>query len=339
MKSFACACGARVFFDNTSCLACQRELGFFPGARKLAALEPVSEGIFSVAGEDALPHRKCENYSGLGVCNWMTPLSDDQPLCLACRLTEVIPDLSEAANRQNWAKMEAAKRRLVYSLLRLGLPVVPKRSDPERGLAFEIKGDLGDEHVVTGHENGRITLNIAEADPVLREKMRVSMNERYRTLLGHFRHEIGHYYWDCLLQASPLLERFRELFGDERRDYGEALEQYYAAAERTDWLGEFVSAYATAHPWEDWAESFAHYLHIVDTLETAESFGMRLSGDRRKPGDFARLMSDFVELSLVMNALNRSMGLDDAYPFQLGAGANRKLEFVHELVTTQKRSA
>lgn len=338
MKWFPCACRARVFFDNSRCLSCQRELGFFPTLGRLAALAPSGPDTFTAVAHPRL-HRKCQNYGELGVCNWMVPCDDESPLCLACRLTEVIPDQSDAANREKWARMEAAKRRLVYSLLRLGLPVIPKSAEPELGLAFEIKSDTASERVITGHENGRITLNLAEADPVLREKTRVAMNERYRTLLGHFRHEIGHYYWDLLLQDEPGLTAFRALFGDERQDYSEALQRHYAAG-RGDWLGDFVSAYASSHPWEDWAETFAHYLHVVDTLETASAFGVNL-GERSDQADaksaFPELMARFVELTLVLNALNRSMGLEDAYPFQIGERAAAKLAFVHDVVQRRSR--
>jgi hypothetical protein len=69
----------------------------------------------------------------------MVPAGDEQPLCLACRLNNVIPDLSDPESRERWAKVESAKRRLVYSLLRLGLPLVPKSDSAENGVAFDIK--------------------------------------------------------------------------------------------------------------------------------------------------------------------------------------------------------
>jgi hypothetical protein len=331
MRWFNCECGARVFFDNTACLSCGRELGFLPEPRRIVALEPGTEAERVACGVSKRV-RKCKNYETHGVCNWLIRADDENELCLACRLSEVIPDQSDAENRAKWAKMEAAKRRLVYSLLGLGLPLVPKSEDAQNGLAFEIKADTGNEHVITGHADGRITLNLAEADPVLREKTRVAMNERYRTLLGHFRHEIGHYYWDLLVRDSQNLDGFRQLFGDEQRDYTAALQEYYERKEQVSWSGDFVSVYATAHPWEDWAETFAHYLHMVDTVETAESFGLTLAKAQSGKRDFDSLRSRFVELALVLNALNRSMGLDDAYPFTLGDVAARKLGFVHDVV-------
>jgi hypothetical protein len=333
MRWFSCDCGARVFFDNTVCLSCGHELGFLPSERRIVALEPREEGRFAAAGV-AVEVRKCKNYAVHGICNWLVDDDDPGTLCLACSLSEVIPNQSDAENWERWFKMEAAKRRLVYSLLGLGLPVVPKSADAARGLAFEIKSDTASEHVLTGHADGRITLNLAEADPVLRETMRVQMNERYRTLLGHFRHEIGHYYWDLLIRDSSRIEDFRALFGDERRDYGEALAEYYQRKEPLTWSGDFVTKYATAHPWEDWAETFAHYLHIVDTLETAKAFGLAMPLPDPAAGPaFELLMARFVELALVLNALNRSMGLEDAYPFAIGELAGQKLRFVHDVVS------
>jgi hypothetical protein len=89
-------------------------------------------------------------------------------------------------------------------------------------------------------------------------------------LLGHFRHEVGHYFWDRLVATDPhQLEEFRVLFGDDRQDYGEALKRHYDEGAPANWQDTYISMYATMHPWEDFAETWAHYLHIVDTLETA----------------------------------------------------------------------
>jgi hypothetical protein len=339
MKSFECSCGASVFFDNTRCLACGKTLGFVPELRKLVALDPVpgepdpSGPLFTAAGGPARRLRQCDNYSREGVCNWMVPEDDPHRLCLACRLNDTIPDLSVPENRERWARIEAAKHRLVFTLIGVGLPVIPKVDDPDNGLGFDFKADTPSLRVFTGHDSGLITLNIAEADPVQRERARVALNERYRTLLGHFRHESGHYYWDRLIRDSEELGAFRNLFGDEREDYGQALQRHYDQGARAGWFGDFVSAYATAHPWEDWAETFAHYLHMVDTLETAEAFGMRLPGKKPAKSDgFERLMAHFIELTLVLNVMNRSMGLEDAYPFSLGEGAKAKLAFVHRVI-------
>jgi hypothetical protein len=343
MKRFDCACGARVFFENVGCLSCGSELGFLPDVGRVSAITLDASGQYIAAAEPAARYRKCQNYAIEGVCNWMVHTDEENPLCQACRLNQVIPNLSEPENREKWARVEVAKRRLVYSLNRLGLPLVPRSVDPERGLAFDIKSDTPDSRVLTGHSEGLVTLNLAEADPLLREKMRVSMNERYRTLLGHFRHEVGHYYWDVLLANSERLSEFRALFGDERKDYGEALAAYYDHPPAPDgWTGDFVSDYAQAHPWEDWAETWAHYLHMMDTLETAHSFGFSSSEKVPKVSvaqDFERLINAWFELTVALNGMNRSMGLPDAYPFKIGDRAKEKLAFVHETVAAQQSAS
>jgi hypothetical protein len=334
MRTFRCACGARIFFDNRSCLACGRELGFVPDTLLLTAIERDAENSYRATALDGR-YRKCANYAEHGVCNWMVDAADAQMLCLACRLNNVIPDLSDPESRDRWAKVESAKRRLVYSLLRLGLPLVPKAEDAA-GLAFDIKTEIGAERILTGHADGVITLNATEADAVTREKVRVAMNERYRTLLGHFRHEIGHYFWDRLVRDSSALDAFRGLFGDEQADYQQALQTHYASDAAAHDSDAYISHYAASHPWEDWAETFAHYLHIVDTLETAHHFGLTAAapadGGEPAHNDFEVLMSEWIELTVALNALNRSMGLEDAYPFVISPTVREKLAFVHTMV-------
>lgn len=334
MRTFRCTCGARLFFDNHNCLTCGSELGFLPDALTLGAVTADADGTYRTSNGAKLV-RKCANYVEHGVCNWMVDAADAETLCLACRLNNVIPDLSDADRREQWARVESAKRRLMYSLLRLGLPVLPKSTDPERGLAFDIKAEQPSERVLTGHADGLITVNASEADPVTREKVRVAMGERYRTLLGHFRHEIGHYYWDRLIRNRAALQPFRSLFGDERDDYAAALQRHYGAEAAAAAPDGFISHYAAAHPWEDWAETFAHYLHIVDTLETAQHFGFAAAADDDRSGrlrDFDALMGEWLELTIALNALNRSMGLEDAYPFVISPGVRDKLAFVHRVV-------
>lgn len=338
MKTFRCVCGATTFFENHLCLTCSRELGFEPGEGVLSSLEPTEDGRYRALALDGAFVRKCQNNAAEGVCNWV--MRDDEPeaFCQACRLNNVIPDLSNPENRKRWAEVEVAKRRLVYSLNRLGLPIIPRSVDNEHGVAFDIMETTPTLHVITGHAEGLITLDVAEADPVARERMRIAMNERYRTVLGHFRHEIGHYYWDVFFapDGSTDIEAFRAVFGDERADYRAALDAYYANPPSELWPESSVSAYATSHPWEDWAESFAHYLHIMDTLETARHFGLSdddLAWRRARYGiDFDGVLSSFVSLTIALNAINRSMGLPDAYPFPLSPRAREKLAFVHECI-------
>jgi hypothetical protein len=302
-----------------------------------------------VAGAARTEYRLCANYTAYDVCNWAVSASDGNPLCLSCRLTRVIPDLDAAGHRQAWYRLEVAKRRLLYSLLKLRLPVADRQTDPSSGLAFELVAGVTGPHqpsAVTGHRDGVITINVAEADDAERERRRIALNEPFRTLLGHFRHEIGHYYWDRLMKNSLRLEAFRALFGDERQDYAAALQGYYANGPRQDWQPRFVSAYATMHPWEDWAETWAHYLHVTDAVETAAACGIALSPRRtdepvleRIPTDsspadglFDRLIERWFPLTYVLNNLNRALGLPDGYPFVLSAPAIEKMRFVHDTV-------
>ncbi len=224
---------------------------------------------------DAGAFRRCANLDSPAACNWLIPAHSTAALCVACSLNRTIPDLSIARKPRALGKVETAKRRLVAQLISLGLQVVPKSVDEDNGLAFDFVGiDLEGNAPTTGHANGLITLDIKEADDAHREKIRAQMREPYRTLLGHFRHEVGHYYWDRLIANSHWLPAFRHLFGDERASYADALDQHYQNGPRADWHHTCVSAYATMHPWEDWAETWAHYLHMMDAVDTALGFGM-----------------------------------------------------------------
>jgi hypothetical protein len=351
MRTFRCQCGASVYFENTQCLVCGRRLGFLPDQRVIAALEPIGPGLWSAPSTGAArgAYRLCANAMQGAICNWMVPETDPAPWCRSCRLNQVIPNLSEPQNLIYWKRIEAAKRRLVYSLLRLGLPIVDRREDPAQGLAFAFLADQQDAgefsdsldrslHASTGHSNGLITINVAEADDVERERIRTLMKENYRTLLGHFRHEIAHYYWPILVRNGGRLAAFRDLFGDERRDYAAALDHYYANGAPPGWQTGFVSAYASAHPWEDWAESFAHYLHMTDTLEAAADAGTLpgIAGASALPRDVETLTARWRELIVVLNSLNRCMGLPDAYPFVISGGADEKIAFVHAAVAATR---
>ncbi len=335
-------------------MRCGHALGYLPDVRILSALEAEGEGEWRALAPQAAGRRykMCLNYSQEQVCNWMLAAEDSATLCQACGLNQTIPDLSQPDNRRRWRRLEVEKRRLLYSLMALGLPRANKAEDPERGLAFAFLADPEaapgeDSAVMTGHAEGLITVNIAEADPAERERRRVDMNEPYRTLLGHLRHESGHYYWERLVRPSAEVEAFRRLFGDERADYDQALRAYYDHGPPADWPARFVSAYASAHPWEDWAESWAHYLHIIDTLETARQFSLRVgtpegaagasiatpggpTGDR--PPSVEAVVASWLPLTYALNSLNRSMGQPDLYPFVLSPVAIQKLGFVHEVI-------
>jgi hypothetical protein len=352
MDIFHCDhCGQLVYFENTRCLQCGHRLAYLPGVGQMGSLEPLSNGLWHspVAGAAGTEYRLCTNYTEHDVCNWAVDASDGNPLCVSCRLTRVIPDLDAAGHREAWYRLEVAKRRLLYSLLKLGLPVTDRQSDPSCGLAFELVADVSAPYqppVITRHCEGVITINVAEADDAERERRRIALNEPYRTLLGHFRHEVGHYYWDRLIKNSERLEAFRALFGDERQDYAAALQVYYENGPRQDWQNQFVSAYATMHPWEDWAETWAHFLHVTDTVETAAACGISIrprrageplleqlpAGAASPDAPVDRLIESWFPLTYLLNNLNRALGLPDGYPFVLSSPAIEKMRFVHETV-------
>lgn len=346
MKTFHCQCGNTVYFENDTCLECGCALGFIPQQLMLRSIEPIDQ-VHWQAHESGGQWRRCANFSEHRICNWLLPANDPHRYCPACRLNAIIPNLSVPENRVRWYRIEVAKRRLLYSLLALGLPVVGRNEDPVAGLAFRFEEDPAgvDEfsdmtengRVLTGHHNGVITINVLEADHSAREQMRERMNEAYRTLLGHFRHESGHYYWTRLLNNDEKLQRFRDLFGDERIDYEAAMQRHYNEGPARDWPQRYISAYASMHPWEDWAECWAHYLHMVETLDTAADYGFQLHGRMLQPpyartADFDQMLEDWRELTLAMNDLNRSMGLGDAYPFGIPDIAREKLRYIHHLI-------
>jgi hypothetical protein len=357
MNVFHCNhCQQLVFFESVRCVSCDQTLGYLPDARRVASLDQGADRLWTSPRTIAQGkrYRLCANYAEHNVCNWVVDAEDTNPLCQSCRLTQVLPDLSVPGNREAWYKLEVAKRRLMYGLVQLACPVVGRSEDPEHGLSFEFLADTlepGASPVLTGHSQGVITLNIAEADDVERERRRLLLREPYRTLLGHFRHESGHHYWDRLIDGGPLLEPFRALFGDERRDYGEALQHHYDHGAPENWQGEFISTYASSHPWEDWAETWAHYLHMCDALETAAACGMSLQPGRAdeptlevRPSvrgvnvDFEALIGGWFPLTYVLNNLNRGLGLPDSYPFVLSVPVIDKLRFVHDAVQSQRDS-
>lgn len=346
MRVFACsACNNRVYFENGICLSCGHKLGFDADLLTMTAVEPTPDTEFfrKVAagnGKDAaIDVSYCEN-AAHGACNWLVPADGQTALCKACACNRTIPNLSEPGRLEAWRGVEHAKKRLAYSILRFGLPLDggPGNAPP---LTFDFVAQA-----LTGHENGVITLDVLEADDVERERRRQLFDEPYRSLLGHLRHESGHYYWMLLVERGGAIEEFRVLFGDERHDYKAALAAHYAEGAPPNWSEHHVSAYASSHPWEDWAETWAHYLHMVDAVETAESAGMepRAAGllfgaawpfkkyDVYRQESFGSLMERWVPLSLALNSLSRSLGHRDFYPFVISSAARAKLEFVHRLV-------
>jgi hypothetical protein len=368
-RAFRCRCGRPVFFRNDVCLGCGTPLGYDPELVLLRPLAPTRDPqvlrAMRTRGVGAtLPlntYRRCANWASAAPCNWL--LRDDaaareQPFCRSCRLNRTVPDPTDRNNAELWQRVEQAKRALVSQLIALKLPVASRVSeDPERGVMFDLlRSPAEGPRVMTGHADGLITLDVEEADDVHRETMRTQMGEQYRTLIGHLRHEIGHYYWQRLVRGTPWEEPCRALFGDDRADYAQALQAYYANGAPADWKNGFVSAYATAHPWEDWAETWAHYLHMVDSLDTARSFGLVAHHDEIQyeaftaqalhpdgaPSSpsaddqgFLAIINGWIELTGALNEVTRSMGEPDFYPFVLSRPAVRKLHFIHVLVKSE----
>jgi hypothetical protein len=330
----------------------------------MVALQPVGEQWQIEGDNNGQNYQRCGNFKRAAGCNWLVasssplrPVDDhEEALCIACSLNRTIPDQSLPENELLWARIESAKRRLVSQLLGLGLPVVPRTADPQPegsfGLAFDFLREWPGQSVTTGHASGVITINAQEADDAERERIRAALDEPYRTLLGHLRHEVGHYFWERLVLHSDWLTPFRALFGDERADYAGALEQHYAKGAPQDWHTRHVSAYASSHPWEDWAETWAHYLHLRDALGSAESFGLTADhveshaqpfgmdalwdAQRAGSGDYLKLINDWLRMTSALNELSDSMGQAPFYPFALSAPVVAKLQFVHEVIASSR---
>jgi hypothetical protein len=365
-RSYHCVCGSTVFLRNSACLSCHRQLGYEPQRAQVVALHATElNGQWTIESEGhgnnlsgVRRYHRCANFYSASKCNWLRPVDiqlpdGDEGLCLSCSLNRTIPDQNVPDNQVLWQRIEVAKRRLVSQLLALGLPVSTlvrtPWQDAQRGLAFDFLRTQDPLYpVVTGHAFGVITLDAQEADDAHREATREALKEPYRTLLGHMRHEVAHYYWDRLVAGTPWIEPFRQLFGDERKDYAQALQTHYAIGAPFDWAQRYVSAYASSHPWEDWAETWAHYLHMRDGMDTARSFGLEASDivvdkppytlgalwDSTRPGAQAYLdfINNWLSITTVLNELSGSMGERDFYPFVLPTAAVAKLQLVHEVV-------
>ncbi|MFM7332268.1 MAG: putative zinc-binding metallopeptidase [Brachymonas sp.] len=361
-SAYRCVCGSPIFFRNSQCLSCGRALAYEPGSARMVALQVSGAqqlNAWLIEGDsNGQRYARCGNFKRAAGCNWLVALhaplgsEHDEALCIACSLNRTIPDQSLPENELLWARIESAKRRLVSQLLGLGLPVQARKRNPQpgdpMGLAFDFLREWPGQSVTTGHASGVITVNVQEADDAERERIRAALHEPYRTLLGHLRHEVGHYYWERLVLHSEWLLPFRALFGDERTDYSAALHQHYTHGARPDWHQHHVSQYASSHPWEDWAETWAHYLHLRDALGSAQSFGF--TGDdvewhaqpfgpsalwdaqRAGSADYLKLINDWLRMTSVLNELSDSMGQAPFYPFALSAPVVAKLQFVHELI-------
>lgn len=338
MKRFYCLCGQEIFLNNLFCDACGRDLAYDPTVGTMWSGELTDDGFDAHApNHQHLKFQHCANRFYPVNCNWLLTAENQQKgcQCLACQTTRTVPDLSQYKNPQRWRELERAKRHLFTTLINLKLPIESYK-EKQNGLVFDFLEDkrsnpsVSIDHVLTGHSHGVITLNAAEADEGFLHMMKEDMGEQYRTLLGHFRHEIGHYYWSILLNTEQKRIGFRDLFGDERTDYDAALKKYYQQKSPQFKSHQFISLYASSHPLEDWAETWAHYLHIVDTLETAVNYG--ISAYEPKINDFNSWYSEWARVAQVMNALNRSMGHHDAYPFILNSVVKNKLKFIDQVI-------
>ncbi|MEB2776613.1 putative zinc-binding metallopeptidase [Algoriphagus sp. D3-2-R+10] len=344
MKIFECGnCFHPLYFENESCEKCGHLAGYYDTSLKILTFERGASQM--IADRDGNAFKYCQNKE-FGVCNWLIPAYNENHFCNACELNRTIPDLSDNENFQKWQKLEIAKHRLIYQLQRLRLAIPAKENHPEIGLSFDFVSKQNDPEIMTGHADGVITILLSEADSVHREKMRKEMYEPYRTLIGHFRHEVGHYFWDRLVATNQsVLDEFHALFGNEQIDYGDALKQHYQNGSPVNWQNNFISQYATSHPWEDWAETWAHYLHIMDMTETAYYFGMSVEPilkDKSLRGsvdfdpyeikDFNSIYKAWAPLSFAINSINRSMGIPDAYPFVVSSVVVDKMKFIHRLI-------
>ena len=319
MRRYDCpTCGSEIFFHNTDCLTCGTALVFSPGQ-----------------GFAALDGNACVNRAAIQ-CNWTA--YDEQGHCRSCRHTTVIPDLSVEGNTAKWARIEAEKRLLIRMLVLLGLPLDDAEGDAMPRFEFKADVDDGSDRVLTGHADGIITLNIEEADDAARDAMRLAMGEPYRTLAGHLRHETAHWFEDRLTEGHPeRLEALRAVFGDERADYAAALEAHYQNGPRAGWEESYVSAYAAAHPWEDFAETWAHVFHILAGLEVARAFALGGAGRPTALADMVRepmadLVAEWITLSIALNAANAAMGHETFYPFVLTPPVTEKLDAIRALI-------
>ena len=345
MRTFRCSCGNQLFFDNSVCMKCKRDVGWCPVCEAIADVT-TNAGAFCCSGCNTTVV-KCINYASQNVCNRFVECDEPQGsqgqtsqgvFCDCCRFNRTIPDLSVKGNKEKWYRLEAAKRRTMYDLTMLGFPYGTEKDGVKPGLLFDFKGDTipdrvyrgmaGGQKVFTGHDNGIITINIQEADPVERERLRVDMGKAHRSLLGHFRHEFGHYIWDVVVKDRREQD-FIALFGNHHDpEYDVALKIYYDKGPKHNWLLNYVSAYATMHPWEDFAETFSVYLDMTSALDTA--YHGRLIPEANLT-DVEVMVKSYQELGIALNEMNRSNGLLDFLPEVIAAPVRDKLQFIHGL--------
>ncbi|TXN37843.1 hypothetical protein FVB32_06015 [Flagellimonas hymeniacidonis] len=347
MKVFQCGhCNHPLYFENTQCENCGHLSGYRDLDRQMLTFDPDASSLTS--DREKFEYKYCKNKE-YEVCNWLLVRDSQQEYCRACQLNRTIPDLSDKKNFPKWQNLEVAKHRLIYQLQKIGMDL-PSKMDNDEGLCFDFIAKRNNPKIMTGHANGVITILLREADSVLREQTRKEMQEPYRTLIGHLRHEVGHYFWEQLIfKDQEVLQTFRSIFGNEKENYADALKAYYKNGAPDDWHDSYISKYATSHPWEDWAETWAHYLHIMDMVETAHFFGlevnhrdisesMKISStfDPYTVKDFKTIIRTCVPLSFAVNSINRAMGISDVYPFVITKKVIKKMIFIHELLLTRR---
>jgi len=335
MRRFYCQCGQEIFFENNYCNSCGTQLGFDPKQQMLFSLEDKQDS-WQRYDKPTQNYKFCQHRTHEIACNWLIDINSQDQQCLSCQLTRKIPNQENSNNIRRWATLESAKRRMLYGLLRLNLAIPSRGQHTKNTLIFDFLEDqrsnpaVKEKHVYSGHQNGVITMNVAEADSSYREATREAMNESYRSLLGHFRHEIGHYLLSKNILNTNNYSKFVTLFGDDSVDYKAALKKYYDNGPADNWQRQYISAYASSHPVEDWAETWAHYMLMSETVETAVAFGVVPMVDSENHFDV--WMNVWLNLVVVMNALNRSVGNSDAYPFVVYEAVRAKLKFIHELI-------
>lgn len=332
MKSYLCrVCSNPLYFENSVCVSCGTGLGYSREEQEIVPVDPYGRYVDA----DGLIWHVCRNLN-LSGCTWLARLPGGQ--CVSCDMTRTRPSDEDAKGIESFPLAERSKRQLIVELDRLGMPLVGRTAlpggDPVNGLCFDLLSSTH-ENVTIGHDEGVITIDLAESDAAYRERVRGELDEPYRTMLGHFRHEIGHYIqWQRIELAgdTDLLQRCRGLFGDERIDYQAEIDRHYASGPPAGWPESYLTTYATMHPYEDFAETWAHYLHITDTLDTAAVYELVPPAELNDPVPFRQLVTTvWVPLSIALNMINRSMGKDDLYPFVIPAPVLDKLDFVASL--------
>ncbi|MEQ8238623.1 MAG: putative zinc-binding metallopeptidase [Cyclobacteriaceae bacterium] len=346
MKIFQCGyCEQSLYFENQSCNNCGHLTGYRASDRTMLTFDPSLDSLISDREQIAYKYCKNKEYN---VCNWVIEKNDPEEFCSACQLNRTIPNLRSKENFNKWRNLEIAKHRLIYQLQKLGLTILSK-NDLEEGFCFDFVARQDNKELMTGHVNGVITILVREADSVIREQTRLQLLEPYRTLIGHLRHEVGHYFWNRLVWNDPqVLRQFRDIFGDEQMDYSEALKKHYENGAPANWQEQFISEYATSHAWEDWAETWAHYLHVMDMVETAYFFGLHVkprgtmrdsadvSFDPYTIEDFDVIINTCIPLSFAMNSMTRAMGVPDVYPFVVAPAVVEKMKFIHRLLLPKR---